>query len=70
MCTVPRLKGKTLTAAKRALHHAHCALGTVKKAYSSRKKGTVVGQRAKPGSRHVKGFKVGVTLSKGRRPGQ
>jgi Divergent InlB B-repeat domain/PASTA domain len=67
-CIVPRLKGKTLAAAKRALGKAHCALGTVKKAYSSGKKGTVVGQRAKPGSRHANGFKVGVTVSKGRKP--
>jgi beta-lactam-binding protein with PASTA domain len=67
-CVVPRLSGKSLTAAKGALRKAHCALGAVKKAYSSHKKGTVVGQRAKPGSRHAKGFKVGVTVSKGRKP--
>jgi Divergent InlB B-repeat domain/PASTA domain len=67
-CTVPRLKGKSLTAAKSALRKAHCALGSVKKAYSSSRKGTVVGQRAKPGSKHASGFKVGVTVSKGRKP--
>jgi hypothetical protein len=32
------------------------------------KAGTVIGQKPKPGSRHPKGTKVGLTLSKGPKP--
>jgi hypothetical protein len=49
-CVVPRLKGKTLRAAKKALSRAHCALGKVRRAYSSKvRKGRVISQRPGPG---------------------
>ncbi|MFL6228084.1 MAG: PASTA domain-containing protein, partial [Pyrinomonadaceae bacterium] len=67
-CVVPKLKGKTFKAAKRALRTHSCSLGRVKRAFSSRvKKGRVISQRPKAG-RHLKhGAKVRLVISKGRR---
>jgi len=66
-CVVPKVKGKTLAAAKRAITKAHCSLGKVKRATSVRKKGTVIAQSPPPGKRLAKGSKVNVVLSRGKR---
>jgi hypothetical protein len=67
-CVVPKLKGKTLKAAKRALRTHFCSLGKVKHAFSTRvRKGRVISQKPKSG-RHLKhGTKVRLIISKGRR---
>ena len=44
-CVGPKLKGKTLAGAKRALVRAHCALGIVTRPRSSRRRAVVIGQR-------------------------
>ncbi|MGH3079692.1 MAG: S8 family serine peptidase [Gaiellaceae bacterium] len=68
VCTVPRLRGLTLTGAKRALAKKGCALGRVSRAYSKRvRRGRVVQQRPGPGLRLRRGAKVAVVLSRGRR---
>src|SRR5262249_56149000 len=42
-CVVPKVKGKTLTAAKRAIRKAGCSVGKVTKAFSGKvKKGRVI----------------------------
>ncbi|HEX5174520.1 MAG TPA: protease pro-enzyme activation domain-containing protein [Gaiellaceae bacterium] len=66
-CVVPKVTGKTLTAAKRALKAHFCAAGKVEQAFSSKvKKGRVISQKPKPG-RHLRhGGRVGLTISKGR----
>lgn len=60
-CEVPKLKGKTVRAARRALRAAHCKLGTV-----SRPKGVksrrVKRQSPKPGAVRGDGAKVNVRL--------
>jgi hypothetical protein len=68
-CVVPKVKGKTLKAAKRALRRHSCSLGRVKHAFSNRvRKGRVISQKPRRG-RHLKhGAKVGLIISKGRRP--
>jgi hypothetical protein len=67
-CVVPKLKGKTLKAAKRSLKAHHCSLGKVKKAFSSKvKKGKVISQRPKAGKHLKHGAKVNVTVSKGKK---
>jgi hypothetical protein len=67
-CVVPKLKGKTFKAAKRALGTHSCSLGKVKRAFSNRvKKGRVISQRPKPGRHLNHGAKVGLIISKGRR---
>ena len=63
-CLVPKLKGKTLAAAKTTLTGAHCALGTVTKKVSSGKAGIVLSQNPKAGTILTIGSKVAVVVSK------
>jgi hypothetical protein len=68
-CIVPRLKGASLASARSRLARAHCALGKVTRAYStSVKSGRVI--RSNPGAAAnlAAGTKVGLQLSKGRKP--
>jgi hypothetical protein len=65
MCVVPKLKGKTLAAAKRAIKKAHCSVGKITKVPSSPKnKGRVVSQSPKPGKHLKKGSKVALKVGK------
>jgi hypothetical protein len=65
-CVVPKLVGKTLKQAKRALKRAGCKAGKSKKASSKkRKKGRIVKQRYKVGTKLPAGAKVPLTISKG-----
>jgi len=59
-CVVPKLKGKKLAAARKALTKADCKLGKVKG------KGKVKSQNPKPGKVKLPGTKVGVKLAGGR----
>jgi subtilisin family serine protease len=67
-CAVPRLRGLTLTAAKRVLAKRGCSLGRISRVRSRRvARGRVVAQRPAPGLRLARGARVRVTLSRGRR---
>ena len=66
-CTVPRVVGKTLATAKRAIKARHCAVGRVKKSFSRKRLGTVISQRPAPGKRLAVHAKVNLVVSKGRR---
>jgi hypothetical protein len=66
-CVVPKLVGKTLKQAKRALKKAGCKVGKAKKAGSKKKKGRIVKQRYKVGTKLPAGAKVPLTVSKGRK---
>jgi hypothetical protein len=67
-CTVPRLRGKTLRGAKTAITRAGCKVGAVTRKYSAKvRRGRVVGQRPRAGSKVARGTKVAVVLSRGRR---
>lgn len=69
LCVVPKLKGKKLRAAKRAITKANCSVGKVKRAFSSRvKKGRVMSQKPRPGKKLPPGSRVQLKVSKGRRP--
>jgi hypothetical protein len=69
LCVVPNLKGKALSAARNAARRAHCSLGRVSRAYSSKvRNGRVVSQRPRPGRRLAANAKVDVVISKGKRP--
>ncbi len=61
-CAVPKLKGKTLKAAKKALGRADCKLGKVKR--SEGKPGKVLKQNPKPGKVIKSGSRVSVTVGK------
>ena len=68
LCVVPKLKGKSLAAAKKALKTAHCAVGHVTRHRSSIvSKGRVISSSPKAGSRHKAGTKIALTVSRGRR---
>lgn len=65
-CVVPRVKGKTLRAARRAITGAFCSVGIVRRVASSKvKKGHVISQRPKPRKRLKHGAKVNLVLSTG-----
>jgi hypothetical protein len=68
-CTVPRIVGEALGAAKSALRRKHCATGKVSRAYSKKtKKGRVSSQSRRPGRVLPNGAKVNVVVSRGPKP--
>jgi serine/threonine-protein kinase len=68
LCVVPKVKGKKLAKAKRAIRSHHCALGKVRKAYSRTVlEGRVISQKPKAGSHRAPGAKVTLKVSKGKR---
>jgi beta-lactam-binding protein with PASTA domain len=66
-CVVPRLKGKTVAKARTLLRRAHCALGRVSYARSRVRRGLIVSQRPGAGAARLRGTKVKVVVSLGRR---
>jgi uncharacterized delta-60 repeat protein len=67
LCIVPKLKGKTLRAAKRAIRKAHCSVGRVTRVFSARvSKGRVITPKPGPGKKLAPGAKVRLTVSKGK----
>jgi hypothetical protein len=63
-CIVPRLRGRTLAAAKRALKRAGCRLGNVSKRRAHRRRGTVLAQSKTPGRKLPRGTRVALTLAR------
>ena len=67
-CGVPRLRGKTVAAARGLLRRRHCALGSVRRAYSARMRpGIIIGQTPAAGARRARDARVSVTVSRGPR---
>ena len=65
-CVVPKIVGKTLRTAKRAIRRKHCRVGRVRRAHSARvRTGRVVSQRPKPGRHLANGAKVNLVVSRG-----
>lgn len=65
-CIVPKVKGKRLKAAERAIRSHACRVGRIKRAFSKNvKKGRVISQRPKPGRRLAHDAKVNLIVSKG-----
>ena len=63
---VPNVKGKTIPQAKAALKAKRCVAGKVTQAFSGKvKKGRVIAQSKRPGTRHPRNTKVNLTVSKG-----
>jgi Glucodextranase, domain B/PASTA domain len=66
-CKVPRIKGLTLTKARRAITKGGCAIGRVKKQHSRRvAKGRVISSRPGAGKTRKRGTKVVLVVSSGR----
>jgi adhesin/invasin len=67
-CIVPRVRGKTLVAARVALRASHCGVGAVKTVRSATvAAGKVLSQRPAAGRTLPAGTKVKLTISRGRR---
>jgi hypothetical protein len=67
-CVVPRLKGRTLLGARRALARANCRLGSVTRRYSASVAfGRVVRQQPAAGRRLARYARVSVVVSRGKR---
>jgi hypothetical protein len=65
-CVVPKVTGKGMAAAKRAIKGHGCRVGTIKRAFSKKvKKGRVISQKPKAGKRLKHGAKVSLVVSKG-----
>jgi hypothetical protein len=62
-CVVPKLKGRTVPAARVALRVRSCRLGRVTRVRSNARKGRVVSQSRKPGSRPAVGTRVAVKIA-------
>lgn len=63
-CLVPKIVGKKLRAAKRAIRRSHCRVGKITRRKSSGRPGRVLAAHPKPGSRRHAGFKVRLVVSK------
>ena len=67
-CVVPKLRGKTLRAARAAIRRGNCRMGRVQWRFSSRMKaGRVVAQRPRAGARLAANTRVHLVVSKGKR---
>jgi hypothetical protein len=67
-CVVPNVKGKSLSAAKRALKAHLCSAGKIRHAFSNAvQRGRVISERPKPGSHLRHNGKVSLMLSDGPR---
>ena len=65
-CVVPKVTGKPLTAAKKAITHGACSVGKIRYASSARvKKGSVISQQPKAGKKLAYHAKVSLLVSKG-----
>jgi hypothetical protein len=63
-CVVPKLKGLTVSAAKSELKARSCRLGKVSRVHAKGKRGRVVSQSLKSGSRPRVGTKVAVKIAR------
>ena len=64
-CVVPKVTGKTLSAARKAITTHHCGMGKVTRVTSSKKhKGKVIAQSPKPGKHLKKGSKIALKVGK------
>ena len=65
---VPKVKGLRLRAARKAITHAHLAVGRIRHSYSHHvRRGRVLSQRPRAGSLRPLGTKVKLVVSKGKR---
>ena len=66
-CKVPKLVGRGLTPARRAIRAAHCSVGRIRYVRSKRIRGRVLSQSPRAGRTLAAGTKVNLVVSRGRR---
>jgi hypothetical protein len=64
-CRVPRVVGKRLATARRAIRAAHCAVGRVRYMRSLRPRGRVVRQAPRAGRTLARGTRIRLYVSRG-----
>lgn len=64
-CTVPKLRGRRLKAAKRAIRRAHCSVGRIVRRHSKAKRRRVIRQRPRPRTERPPGSPVKLVVSLG-----
>jgi hypothetical protein len=62
-CVVPKLRGRKLAGAKRALRRAHCRLGHVSRRRSKKPVGTVLHQGRRAGTKLPRGTRIAITVA-------
>ena len=69
LCTVQKVEGKTLPAAKREIARTNCRVGKIRRIYSKLvERGRVISQKPRFGAVLPGGSKVDLVVSRGRRP--
>jgi hypothetical protein len=66
-CRVPRFGGTNLSTIRRRLITGHCSVGRVTYSFNRARKGTVIAENQRVGRILPHGYRVGVTISRGRR---
>ena len=68
-CVVPNVRGKKVPAARTALKKRRCTAGKITRRYSAKvKKGRIVSQKPRPGTRLRDRGRVNLVVSRGRKP--
>lgn len=67
VCKVPRAIGLRLKTARIRVRRANCRVGRIRYRKATRARGRVVSQSPRPGARRVRGTRVHLTVSRGRR---
>ena len=67
ICRVPRVIGLRTPRARTRIRHANCRMGRLRYRRSARARGRVLSQSPRFGARRVRGARVHLTLSRGRR---
>jgi hypothetical protein len=65
-CVAPKVTGRTLAAAKRAIRAADCAVGNVTQRAATATRGRVIAQSPKAGATRPRGARVHLVVSRGR----
>jgi hypothetical protein len=65
-CKVPRVVGKRLPTARRAIIRSRCRVGRVRRARSRKARGKVLSQSPRAGVRRARGTRVNLVVSRGR----
>jgi hypothetical protein len=66
-CVVPNVHAMLLRKARKAIASASCSVGRVRLAWSRKRRGTVIAESPRPGTRAVSGARVNLVVSRGRR---
>jgi hypothetical protein len=67
ICRVPRVVGQRLVRARARIRRANCRVGRLRYKHAARRRGRILTQSPRPGSRRPRGTRVRMTVSRGRR---